>query len=416
MIVIGGGVIGVATLSALCAKGVPAVLLEANDDLALETSFANGGMMTPSQPEPWNSPSAFAHLLSSLFQPNSAMRIHWRVLPGIMGWGLRFLQNSVPAAARKSAEANFVLAGYSLNCAKNLTQQYQLQYDQGCNGSLKVFSSKYEFAKSINMAQELQDLGLRFDAMDGAGAVTVEPQLQHARKQIAGAIYYPDDCMGDARKFTLALAEHAKASGGQIKLQSKVTGLIRENNRIIGVDTASGPIFGEVVVCAGISAPDLLRPLDLPLPIKPVKGYSITVDASALSGQMPMLPVVDEARHIAITPIAKRLRVVGMAEFAGVDHELPAKRLHLLRGVFDTIYPHLSSHLDWQAASPWTGLRPMNCDGVPIIGRSPVNGLWLNCGHGHLGWTMAAGSAALLADMIIGARPAIDCSAYAYNR
>jgi len=416
MIVIGGGVIGVATLAALCSKGVPAVLLEAGDDLALETSFANGGMMSASQPEPWNGSGALGHLLTSLFHPSSAMKMHWSVLPELTGWGLKFLANSFGAVAQRSAESNFKLARYSAECTAQLVQAHNLQFDHANNGSLKVFSSKLEFEKSRKMAERLQEFGLSFELLDHAGAIAVEPALCCTQDHIAGAIYYPDDGIGDVRKFTLELAKQAVKAGGEIKLCSKVTGLIVEAGQVVGIKSNTKKMFGDVIVCAGTSASSLLASIGIKLPVQPVKGYSITLKAANLLEEMPKMPVINEAKHIAISPIGDRLRVVGTAEFAGYDHSLPPERLQLLTTTFNKIYPHLSNKLDWQKALSWAGLRPMSADGIPILGKSPMDGLWLNCGHGHLGWTMAAGSAQLLVDIITGTAPAIEIAAYGFDR
>ncbi|MBL1430085.1 MAG: FAD-dependent oxidoreductase [Robiginitomaculum sp.] len=416
VIIIGGGLIGIATLYELSRRGIGAVLIEAENELAKETSFANGGMMTPSQSEPWNGPGVERHLVSSLFFPGAAMKLHWQQIPSLTSWGLQFLRNSWADKYPKAAQSNFALAAYSAAKTADILQQYQPDIDQSNNGSLKIFDSKNNFKKSLLTTDVIAKLGISYVELTAEEVIKKEPQLHEAKNWIKGGIYFADDSVADARKFALFLSELAIKAGGEIKTSVRVGDFISENGKVVGVQTDHGDFQGAVILCAGSPSAALAVNVGLKLPIKPVKGYTITLDAAHLKSQMPKMPVIDEAKHIAIVPIGQKIRIAGMAEFAGFDHSLPKNRLQQLKQLCARIYPDLSSQFDWETAVNWSGLRPMSADGVPFVGAAPLDGLWLNCGHGHLGWTMALGSACLLADMMTGDKPDIDPLAYRYGR
>jgi D-amino-acid dehydrogenase len=211
---------------------------------------------------------------------------------------------------------------------------------------------------------------------------------------------FPGDGIGDARKFVLALAERTKEMGGQIQTGAAIKSLIREGSAITGLQCNDRAYRGEVILCAGVEAPRLARSVGVNVPVKPAKGYSLTVDASSLGNRIPRVPVIDDAMHAAVVPLGDRLRFVGTAEFAGFDRSIQQVRIDNLISLFERMYPELYAELDLSSASSWAGLRPMSADGQPIIGPTSRPGLWLNCGHGHLGWTMACGSAQRLVDQI----------------
>lgn len=415
-IIIGGGLIGIATLYELSRRGIGAVLLEEQNELAMETSFANGGMMTPSQSEPWNGPGVGRHLASSLLLPGAAMKLHWQQIPSLTSWGLQFLRNSWPDKHPKAVQSNVTLASFSAAKTASILQKYKPDIDQSNNGSLKIFNSKSNFEKSLLAADLIAKLGVSYVELTTEEVIKKEPQLHGARNWIKGGIYFADDSVADARKFALFLSALAIKAGGEIKTSIRVNELISENGKVVGVQTDHGDFQGTVILCAGSSAAKLADTAGLKLLIKPVKGYTITLDGAHLGSQIPKMPVIDEAKHIAIVPMGQKIRIAGMAEFAGFDQSLPAKRLQKLKQLCQRIYPDLSAQLNWQTATNWTGLRPMSADGVPFVGAAPLDGLWLNCGHGHLGWTMAIGSACLLSDMITGDKPQIDPLAYRYSR
>lgn len=416
VIIIGGGLAGAAALFELSRRGSPATLLEAREGVALETSFANGGMMTPSMPEPWNGPGVGRHLFASLFDPASPMKLRPHAIPGLAFWGLRFLRNSAPARYRAAATANYALASYSARKTEAWRAAFALDYDAARGGSMKIFERREAMAEQLEAARCLAAVGLRFEVADTDRAVEIEPELAEIRGRIAGALFYPDDGVGDAHKFARALAAQSQKLGANIRAGARARAIKSDGDKVTGVMTDEGLIeTGRVVIAAGNASPALARAVGVHLPIKPVKGYSLTFQMTGRNPK-PRVAVIDESMHAAMVPIGDRLRAVGTAEFAGDDKTLRRERIENLQKFFAKVYPTLARELDPSAGEPWAGLRPMSADGMPFIGETRVKGLWVNSGHGHLGWTMAAGSASLLADLMAGKAPEIDSTPFRIHR
>jgi D-amino-acid dehydrogenase len=301
------------------------------------------------------------------------MKLRPSVLPSLGSWGLRFLKNSSVARHLEATEANYRLAAHSLRQTRAAREGMGLQYQAG-HGALKLFRDRRAMAGPVALAQRLATLGMCHEVLDADGAVAREPQLESIRDQIAGALYFPDDERGDALLFCRELARR-------------------------------------FVVAAGCRTPGLLKTAGLSLPIQPVKGYSLTVSVDR-PADLCTVAIVDDRMHAAVTPLGNRLRVAGTAEFAGFDTRLRADRVENLFRLLSAVYPRIADHVDRTKAEAWTGLRPTSCDGKPFIGPTHIKGLFVNAGHGHLGWTMAMGSARLLADLMTGRTPAIDPHPY----
>ena len=415
-IIVGGGLAGVTTAYELARRGEGVLLIEAADEVAKGASFANGGMLTPSMSDPWNSPGAFSALAASLFDPYAAMKLRLHALPGLLGWGWRFLRNSTPARHAAATFSAYTLARRSTELTKEWTEHLSIACDFSPSGALKVFASEAAAEGPISMAKRLGARGLRYEVLSRDQIVEKEPELHTARQNFSCGIYYPDDACGDARAFTLALAKCAQSLGAELRAGVRAERIVCRDGRVAGVATDQGHIDGSrVVLAAGVLSPSLSRLLGVPLAIKPAKGYSLTIDASGWNAR-PRMPVVDDAMHAAVTPLGSRLRFVGTAEFAGLDDRIDPVRTENLVRLFARLYPHLAENLDRSTAVPWAGLRPMSADGLPYIGAAGPEGVWINAGHGHLGWTMAAGSAELIADLMLGSEPAIDPTPYAAGR
>lgn len=416
VIIVGGGVIGAAMLHELALRGVCATLIEAETGIGLGTSYANGGMQTASMPDPWNGPGVGKHLIASLFDPRSAMKLRAAAIPGMIGWGLRFLACSTAARHRAATRANYALCAYSVARTEALHADCDFDYDRSDAGAMKIFETAAAMQGPLAIAEDLGGFGLRFERLSADDAVAREPQLAAMRARMAGALYFPDDRVGDARKFAVEAARRAGLLGANVVTGTRVDRLIVRNGRVIGAAAGDRAWHGDVVLAAGGDGAALARPVGVSLPIRPAKGYSLTVDADALGKDMPRIAVIDDAMHAALVPIGNRLRLAGTAEFAGRDHRIDPVRIANLVALLRRVYPHLADRVDVEAGEPWVGLRPMSADGKPIIGPSPVEGLWLNCGHGHLGWTMAAGSASILADRMLGKSPEIDAAPFLLQR
>ncbi len=407
-LIIGGGLIGLATAQVLVERGENVRVLEAREGVGLETSFANGGLLTPSMPEPWNGPGVHRHLAASLFRSSPSMQLHLRAVPSLLSWGVAFLRNSTPARFFAAVEDNYRLAIYSRDQTLALTDRLQLDYDLLDTGTLCVFRNAQQMAERRAIRDHLARLGMTSRIVDPEEIAALEPTLSPVAEQFIGGIWLPEDASGDAHLFCRELARAIVAGGGEIDTGMQVSGLVFRNRKMLGVDTNRGRIDADrVVVAAGVHSPALLRSVRHSLPVKPAKGYSITFDAGGF-GDLPGVAIVDGEAHAEISRFGNRVRVVGTAEFAGFDKSIARVRIDHLFGVLDSLLPHLAAVVDRDSATPWAGLRPMSSDGRPFIGAGNMQGLFINTGHGALGWTMAMGSAHLLADQLLGSSPEID--------
>jgi D-amino-acid dehydrogenase len=409
VVVLGGGVIGVSTAWALLRQGAEVTLVDRQNGVALETSFANAGQVSPGYSTPWAAPGVPLKALGWLFQAHAPLAIRpdgslfqWR-------WMAAMLANCTASRYAVNKERMMRLSEYSRDCLRAWRAETGIDYDARSQGTLQLFRSQAQLDAAARDVAVLQDCGVPFELLDAAGVVRAEPALARASAPIRGGLRLPNDETGDCHLFTRQLAERACTQGMTLRSTCTVQALEGDGQRITGVRLASAA-GGEsellqadvVVLAAGSYSRDLLLPLGLDIPVYPVKGYSLTMplcDASLA----PQSTVLDETYKIALTRLGDRLRVGGMAELAGFDLRLNPRRRATLEKVTRELFPGG----DLTQAQFWTGLRPMTPDGTPLVGATPLLGLYLNTGHGTLGWTMACGSAQLLADLISGRQPAI---------
>ncbi len=416
VIVIGGGIIGVSSAYALASRGFRTTLLEGREDVALETSFANGSLLTPSMSDPWNAPGVHRHLMASLFDSTAAMRLRPSALPGLLCWGTRFLGTSNRARHREATRANLALARYSVRLTGQLRDSLGLEFDSAACGTLRVFRDEKAMDAPLALARQLATYGLRFESLKRDAVIEAEPALRDIRDRIACALRFPDDESGDARQFTVELTNAFQRAGGIVRTGVHVAEIRGDRNGVAGVVVEGQVIDAKVVVvAAGIGTNSLVRGLGVRVAVAPAKGYTITFDASGLEG-LPLVPIVDDALHAAIVPLGTRLRIAGTVEFAGMDPSVRPERVRNLTKLLADVYPRVAAQLDLSKGQPWAGLRPMSADGLPFVGGTSVKGLFINAGHGHLGWTLASGSANLLADLVTGEPPQIDPAPYCIRR
>lgn len=414
-VVIGGGLIGLSSALQLTLAGEEVIVLD-RSSIASGASDKNGGMLTPSMPDPWNGPGVHTQLFASLFDSNSAMKLRLKAVPSLTSWGLRFLRHSSQKSFAKATFANWVLADYSIKEMSKLRSQSAPDYDHATVGTMKVFRSVAAMEHSIGVTESLRDCDLDYRILDRPEVVAREPALADCADALVGGIAYPNDESGDSKKFCDFLSRVIVENGGIVSTELAVLGLEVRQGKISGVRTEQG-VQGarRVVVAMGCDSGSFLRREGVAVSIKPVKGYSLTFGTEGLSNT-PQIPVIDDGMHAAVVPIGGRLRVAGTAEFTGFDTTIRQARVDNLFDLLRALYPSIANQLQLEDGQAWAGLRPVSSDGLPYIGESGIRNLFVNSGHGHLGWSMAMGSASLLTDLILGNKPAIDPTPYHVSR
>jgi D-amino-acid dehydrogenase len=405
VLVLGAGVVGTASAFYLAGKGFQVTVVEARAGAGLETSFANGGLLTPSMADPWAAPGIPRKILAWLGREDAPFLVRPGAVPGLSRWGLRFLANCTPGAWRRNTAIILRLAGYSHRMLQALTRETGIAYDLNPHGTLHLFSDPFSMAAARRTAEVVGDLGVPFRALDADACAALEPALARQVGRISGGIHYPDDEAGDAHLFTRRLADHLAAGGVRFRYGETVTRIEVHDAAFRAAVTGAGRIEADAcLVALGNSSAAVVRPIGLHLPIYPVKGYSITIPVGGWNGA-PTVPLIDDGRKLGIIRLGERLRIAGTAEFTGRDTALNPKRIANLARAFLELFPDCPNR---DAGQPWTGFRPMTPDGIPYLGATPVQGLYLNTGHGHLGWTMSCGSAKAVADVMAGEAPDID--------
>lgn len=418
-IVIGGGLAGLSAAWALVERGQRVTVLEAREGVALETSYANAGMLTPSMPEPWNGPGVMRDLFAALFNPHASMRVHFRTIPSLFFWGLDFLRNSSEKRYLQATVDNYQLCQYSKQKTLEIARELNLDFDLAENGTLCIFKDTHHFNGRRHICETLAPHGLNWRELSVPELVDLEPTLGSISDQLLGGIWLPDDARGDAHLYCRGLAAAIKKSGGVIQTDTSVTKLLVDGNVVRGVETQAGTQAAEnVVVASGVHAPTLLQTVGLDAPIRPAKGYSLTIatEGSKHLGDLPKASVVDDLTHSVINVHGSRLRIVGTAEFTGFDKEPSSARIEKTFNDFAAVLPQIATQVDRESVRPWAGLRPMSSDGRPFIGPTGISGLFINAGHGPLGWSMAAGSGSLLADQMLDRQPEIDARPFRFTR
>ncbi|MFO1075266.1 MAG: D-amino acid dehydrogenase [Geminicoccaceae bacterium] len=413
VIVLGSGIIGVASAHYLAEAGHEVVVLDRQEGPALETSFANAGEVSPGYSSPWAAPGLPLKALQWLFMHHRPLVI-WP-LPDLrmIEWGLRLLRNCTAERYEINKSRMVPIAEHSRDLLRTLRASTGIAYDERSQGTLQLFR-KQEQLDGIGADTAILDrFGVAYEILDRAGCIGVEPALARVREKFVGGLRLPGDETGDCFKFTNDLADLCRRRGVVFHFDTEVAALLVEGSRVSGVRTREGVVAGDAyVVALGSYAPLLLRPLGLRLPVYPVKGYSITLPITDPAGA-PESTVMDETHKVAITRLGDRIRVGGTAELAGFSRRLRDGRRRTLEHVVADLFP---AGGDLAAATFWTGLRPMTPDGPPVIGPTPYSNLWLNAGHGTLGWTMGCGSGQVLADLVSGRRPAIDVAGLGLDR
>ncbi len=406
IIVMGAGVIGVTSAWYLAEAGHDVVLLDRQPGPALETSFANAGEISPGYASPWAAPGIPAKALRWLFMKHAPLIIKPRLDMAMLRWTLAMLRNCTPARYAVNKSRMVRLAEYSRDELVALRARLDLDYDHRSQGTLQLFRSQKQLAASAGDIAVLRDYGVPFELLDRDGCIVAEPGLASTRDRFVGGLRLPRDETGDCHIFTTKLSSLLPAQGVELRYNTRIDGIETEGGRVTAVRTEAGAVRGDAYLVALASySPALLQPLGLGLPIYPVKGYSITLPV-ADPERAPVSTLLDESYKIAITRLGDRIRVGGMAELSGFNRALPPRREGTLRHSLNDLFPGAAAKES--PSNFWSGLRPMTPDSTPIVGKTPFSNLFLNAGHGTLGWTMACGSGRLITSIIGGEAPPID--------
>jgi Glycine/D-amino acid oxidases (deaminating) len=413
IVILGSGVIGVTTAYFLAKAGHEVEVVDRQLEAGLETSFANAGQISPGYSSPWAGPGIPLKAVKWLLMKHGPLVIRPKADPAMWRWLLQMLRNCTAARYAINKARMVPIAEYSRDCLRALRAETGIEYENRSLGTLQLFRTQQQLDGIGKDIEVLKQFGVEYQVLDRAGCQSVEPALSRAQAPIAGGLRLPQDETGNCRIFTQKLAAMAERLGVNFTYGVAVKEIVAEGGAVTGVRTSAGLITADAyVVALGSYSPLLLRSLGIRIPVYPVKGYSLSVPISDAGGA-PVSTVMDETYKVAITRLGDSIRVGGTAEVAGYDLTLRQSRRATLEHSLSGLFPFGG---DPAAGSFWCGLRPMTPDGPPIIGPAPVRKLYLNTGHGTLGWTMACGSGRALADLLSGRKSEIDLSPLSVTR
>ncbi|MEV4605206.1 D-amino acid dehydrogenase [Neorhizobium sp. LMR1-1-1.1] len=412
VIVLGAGVVGVTSAYQLAKAGHEVTVIDRQEGPALETSFANAGEVSFGYCSPWAAPGIPLKAMKWLFMNHAPLILRPKMDAAMLSWMAQMLRNCTSERYAINKSRMLRIADYARISLAEVRDETGIAYDERMQGTLQLFRTQQQLDASAKDVKALAADGVPFEVLDPEGCIRVEPALKHVRQKIVGGLLTPKDETGDCFKFTNALALKAAAMGVKFLYGTNIKALDVEGGAIKGVVTDRETLRGDAVVVAlGSYSPMLVKQFGIKLPVYPVKGYSLTipiVDAS----RAPESTVMDETYKIAITRLGDRIRVGGMAEISGYTNDLGQKRRATLEHSVTDLFPGG----DVSKADFWSGLRPMTPDGTPVIGATKVKGLFLNTGHGTLGWTMSCGSAKVISSIVSGKKPEIDATDLAVSR
>ncbi|MBO9195417.1 D-amino acid dehydrogenase [Rhizobium sp. 16-449-1b] len=410
--VLGAGIIGVTSAYQLAKAGHEVIVLDRQTGPALETSFANAGEVSFGYCSPWAAPGIPQKALKWIFMEHAPLILRPKFDTAMLSWLVKMLSNCTSDRYALNKSRMLRLADYSRLALAELREETGIAYDERKQGTLQLFRTQAQLDASAKDVKALAADGIAFEVLDRDACIRYEPALANVREKFVGGLLTPNDETGDCFKFANALSKKAEELGVRFSYSTKIIGLDVEGGRVNGVLTDGGRLAADaVVVSLGSYSPLLLKPFGINLPVYPVKGYSLTLPIVD-SSRSPESTVMDETYKIAITRLGDRIRVGGMAEISGYTNDLGKARRRTLEHSVTDLFPGG----DVAKASFWSGLRPMTPDGTPVVGPTKITGLYLNTGHGTLGWTMSTGSARVISDLVSGRCSDIDASGLAISR
>lgn len=413
ILVLGGGVVGIATAYYLAEDGHEVTVIDRNAQAASETSHANAGLYAPGDAYAWASPEALKMAIKSLYRRDLGIKYKLRLDPRLWAWSWKFLFQCTRGQACRNTLRKLRIALYSKQCLNALVRKTGIAYDGRQQGVIYFFRSPQSLEHGMAHMKILQDHGLDIRILDRDGLVGIDPGLKAAGDKIAGGVYSPMDQTGDCCLFARRLASWcAEQRGVQFAWNTTIRGIEAEGGRVSRVLTDSGDFKADTfVLAAGCDSPLLAEGTGVRLPIYPVKGYSVTVPVRD-GDAAPHIGLVDEDKLIAMSRLGDRLRMASTAEFSGFDR---GYRPGDFASIFRTARELFPEGGDYEQPEYWAGLRPMTPSSVPILGRARYENFHLNVGHGHLGWTLSCGTGKFVADLLAGRKPEIDSEGLFYQ-
>ena len=413
VIVMGAGVIGVTTAYYLAKSGCEVSVIDRQPGAGLETSFANAGEISPGYASPWAGPGVPLKAVQWILDRHGPLVLRPQFDPAMWRWILQMLRNCTSRRYAINKSRMVPIAEYSRDCLRELRAETGIAYDHRSQGTLQLFRKQSQLDHIGGDVDILKQYGVPFEVLDRQGCIQAEPALAGAPASFVGGLRLPDDETGDCHLFTQRLMAMAEAIGVRFVANTQIERIAVEGDRVASVVTSAGPVAADAYVMAlGSFSPLLLRPIGIDIPVYPVKGYSITVPVVD-DGGAPQSTVMDESYKVAITRLGDRIRVGGTAEVGDYRGKLATgRRLTLERSLLD-LFPRGG---DLTEPLFWSGLRPMTPDGPPIIGQARYKNLYLNTGHGTLGWTMACGAGRIIADQLLGRSPGISTEGLSLQR
>lgn len=410
--ILGAGVVGVTSAYYLAKAGHEVTVIDRQAGPALETSFANAGEVSFGYCSPWAAPGIPQKALKWIFMEHAPLILRPKVDGAMISWMLKMLSNCTSSRYAINKSRMLRLADYSRIALAEVRSETGIAYDERMQGTLQLFRTEAQLDASAKDVKALAADGIPYEVLDPEACIRVEPALRHVREKIVGGLLTPKDETGDCFKFTNALAAKAEALGVVFDYGRTIKSIVVEGGEAKGVVTDRGMTKSDAVVVAlGSFSSLMVKPLGISLPVYPVKGYSLTIPITDAT-RAPESTVMDETYKIAITRLGDRIRVGGMAEISGYTNDLGLARRRTLEHSVTDLFPGG----DVSKADFWSGLRPMTPDGTPVIGATKVRGLYMNTGHGTLGWTMSCGSAKVLSDIVTGRTPEIETKDLAIAR
>jgi len=413
VLILGGGVIGVTSAYFLAKQGHDVTVVERQESVALETSHANAGQVSYAYSSPWATPGIPLKAIKWLLSKHPPLVINPMMNTETLKFIYRMLKNCNQSSFNINKGRMLRISNYAKGCLSEIERDTKIEYEQRKKGFLQILRTNKQVVDTQKDIAVLEQFGTSYKVLDVDGCLAVEPGLKHVKDKIAGGLQFEGDVTGNCFKFTNELQKKCLELGVNFEFNIIVESLLIDNRKICAVKTNKGDMAADsFVVAMGSYTAKLLQPVGIDIPVYPVKGYSITVPVLS-DEDAPQSTVMDETHKVAITRLGNNVRAAGTAELTGYNLSLREKSRATVRHSVQSLFPYAADMSDDQF---WTGLRPMTPDGTPVIGKTPISNLFLNTGHGTLGWTMSTGSGKLIADIVSGNKTEISLNGLEMSR